>query len=78
MKAQGMLFILKNLCKLSLLAFTKENNKIRLCVNYKILYNIKFKNVYSIYRVDNIIDTIANFKVFLVMDAKIGYYQIGL
>ena len=27
------------------LKITKENNKIRLCVNYKILYNIKFKNV---------------------------------
>lgn len=62
----------------SLVVVPKEDDKIRLCVDYRALNEITVKNAYSLPRTDSIIDTLAKAEIFSVMDATSGYYQIAL
>ena len=56
----------------------KEDNKIRLCIDYRALNDVTIKNAYPLPRIDDIIDTLAKAEIFSVMDATSGYHQIAL
>ncbi|MGL5708693.1 MAG: reverse transcriptase domain-containing protein [Aeromonas sp.] len=56
----------------------KKNGKLRLCVDYRALNAITVKDAYPMPRIDEIIDSLADAKIFSTLDATTGYYQIPM
>ncbi|KAI5150472.1 hypothetical protein ENBRE01_1516 [Enteropsectra breve] len=78
LKAQGIVRPSESPWRSSLVVVPKDNDKIRLCVDYRALNEITIKNAYPLPRIDTIIDTLAKAEIFSVMDATSGYHQIAL
>lgn len=57
---------------------TKEEQKLRACIDYKPLNHIISKNRYPLPRKDDIIEQMSNVKVFSVCNEISGYNQISL
>lgn len=56
----------------------KPNGKIRVCIDYRPINLIKKRNAYPMPRIDEILDSLANGKIFSVIDATSGYHQIAM
>jgi hypothetical protein len=57
---------------------TKKNGELRMCIDFRKPNDHKTKNKYPIQRMDEIIDEMANSKIFSKLDATSGYHQIKI
>jgi hypothetical protein len=59
--------------------FVKKNDQsLRLCVDYRPLNAVTVKNKYSLPRIDFLFDQLASAKVFFKVDLHSGYHQIKI
>ena len=56
----------------------KKDNSLRLCVDFRPLNNITVKDKYPIPRIDDIIDSLSQARIFTTLDATSGYFQIAM
>lgn len=56
----------------------KPDGSIRLCVDYRALNSITIKDNYPLPRIDEIIDSLSQAKIFSTLDATSGFYQIPI
>ncbi|MGL5709061.1 MAG: pol polyprotein, partial [Aeromonas sp.] len=56
----------------------KNNDEIRLCVDYRALNTITNKDAYPLPRIDEILDSLSGATIFSTLDATSGYYQIPI
>lgn len=56
----------------------KKNGSLRLCVDFRALNNITLKDSYPIPRIDHILNSLRDSRVFTTLDATVGYFQISL
>ena len=56
----------------------KPDNSLRMCIDYRKLNEITKSSAYPIPRIDEIIESLAKAKIFSVLDATSGYYQIAM
>lgn len=56
----------------------KGEGKWRMCIDYRALNQITIRDRYSSPRIDEIYDAMANARVFSILDATSGYYQLAL
>ena len=56
----------------------KENETLRLCVDYRPLNEVTIKNKYPLPRIDLLFDQLAGAKVFSKIDLRSGYHQIKI
>lgn len=56
----------------------KKNGQLRLCIDYRPLTQITFKDKLGIPRTDDILDAVNQAKYFSTLDATSGYHQIQL
>lgn len=61
-----------------LVPIIKENGSIRLCVDYRHINNITDKETYPLPHISDILDKLSKAKIFSIIDATTGYYQIAL
>ena len=61
-----------------IVAVTKPNGDIRLCVNYKPLNKITVTDPYEMPRIDEILDDVAHAKYISTLDLTKGFYQVPL
>ena len=55
---------------------SKKGGQMRMCIDYRALNRVTFKNNYHVPRVDDLLDSLARAKYFSRIDLKSGYYQI--
>ncbi|KAI4292185.1 hypothetical protein PAPHI01_2496, partial [Pancytospora philotis] len=56
----------------------KKDGALRICVDYRALNQITLKDNYQMPRIDDILDSLAQARVFTTLDATSGYHQIAL
>lgn len=56
----------------------KPNGTWRICVDYRKLNEITIRDRYTSPRIDEIYDTLRDAKIFSILDATSGYYQIAM
>ena len=56
----------------------KKDKSYRFCVDYRKLNSVTKKDVYSLPRIDDILDTLSGAKFFSTLDLAAGYWQIAL
>ncbi len=56
----------------------KKDGSSRFCVDYRHLNSVTKKDVYSLPRIDDIIDTLGEAKYFTTLDLASGYWQVEL
>ena len=56
----------------------KKNGDMRFCVDYRQLNAVTRKDVYPIPQIDDLIDQLSEKRVFSVLDARSGYWQIRM
>lgn len=56
----------------------KPNGEWRMCVDYRRLNEVTIKDRYSAPRIDEIYDSLGEAKIFSILDATSGYYQLAL
>lgn len=56
----------------------KKDGTRRLCVDYRKLNDITVRDAYPLPRIDDILDSLGNAKIFSTLDATSGYHQIPL
>jgi hypothetical protein len=56
----------------------KKDGIFRLCVDYRALNRVSFKNSYPLPRIDEIFDRLTSAKFFSKIDLRSGYHQIRL
>ena len=56
----------------------KKNGQLRFCIDYRRLNAITKKDVYSLTRIDNILDQLGKAKYFTSLDLASGYWQVKL
>lgn len=49
-----------------------------MCVDYRMLNKRIIKDLYVLFRIEDILDIFFGFKLFLVFDMKLGYYQVEI
>lgn len=54
------------------------DGSIRVCINYRTLNQYTVPDACTLPKIDEIIDSLANAKIFSCLDALSGYYQIGM
>lgn len=74
------LYIRKNnsLFGIKVLFVSKNDRKMRMCIDYKALNKIIIKNNYSLLRVDDLLDRLNNSKYFNKINLKSCYYEISI
>lgn len=55
----------------------KKNGEIRLCIDFRKINDITVRDNYPLPRIDEILDELGKARVFSILDATSGYYQIG-
>jgi hypothetical protein len=58
--------------------FVKKDGIRRLCTDYRQLNKATIKNMYSLPRIDDLIDQMRGANFFSKIDLKFGYYQIQI
>lgn len=56
----------------------KKNGEYRLCVDYRRLNDVTIKDKYPMPRIDEILDSLSEAKIFTKLDALSGYHQIKM
>jgi hypothetical protein len=56
----------------------KNDQSLRLCVDYRSLNVVTIKNKYELSRIDILFDQLAAAKVFFKVDLRLGYHQIKI
>jgi hypothetical protein len=56
----------------------KKDGSLRMCVDYRPLNAVTFKNKYLLPRIDVLFDQLAGAKVFSKIDLRSGYHQIKI
>jgi hypothetical protein len=56
----------------------KKDGTLRLCIDYQALNSVTIKDKYPIPRIDEIFDALAGSRVFTILDATSGYYQLAV
>jgi hypothetical protein len=65
-------------CDNPIVMVQKKDGTWRLCIDYKALKKIKFRNRYPIPRIDGLLDQIKGEKFFNKIDLKSGYHQVPI
>jgi hypothetical protein len=63
-------------CGSSILLVQKKDGTWRLCIDYKALKKITFRNRYPILRIDDLLDQLKGENLFNKIDLKSGYHQV--
>ncbi|KAI4293341.1 hypothetical protein PAPHI01_2615 [Pancytospora philotis] len=56
----------------------KKDGALRICIDYRALNQITCKDNYQMPRIDDILDSLAQARIFTTLDATSGYHQIAL
>ena len=56
----------------------KKNNKLRMCIDYRMLNNRTIKDAYALPRVEDVFDCLHGAKFFSTIDMKSGYHQVEI
>ena len=54
----------------------KKDGSMRMCIDYRELNKVMFKNKYSLPRIDDLFDQLKGATVFSNIDLQFGYYQL--
>ena len=56
----------------------KKDGSLRMCVDYRQLYDVTIKNKYPLPRIDDLFDQLSGAKVFSKIDLRTGYHQLKI
>ena len=61
-----------------LLFVKKKDSTLRLCIDYRQLYNLNVKNKYPLPRIDDLFDQLKGASNFSKIDLRYGYHQLRI
>lgn len=70
----GIIRLFKFLFLSNIVLVRKKNNEFCMCIDYRKLNSIIKKDVYVLFRIEEILENLFGNKYFIVLDVKLGYY----
>ena len=76
--SNGVIRLTKSPYSAPIVLVTKKDGKVRMCIDFRKINEVKIKGVYSLPRIDDMLDALNNSKYFSVLDLCQGYRQMPI